>query len=115
MSRAWPLAMVVLLMAAEAGASGVVSVAAAGRGYEVVPVHPQLASVEGVPCARRVQDVTPPVAGALLMTPPAATETVVRDCAEAGVRRVWMHRGAGRGAVSEAAVAWCREHDGGRR
>jgi len=82
-----------------------------GRGYEVVPVHPELDSVEGVPCARRVQDVRPPVGGALLMTPPAATDTVVRDCAEAGVRHVWMHRGAGRGAVSEAAVGWCREHD----
>jgi hypothetical protein len=80
------------------------------RGYDVVPVHPELASVEGVPCVRRLQDVSPGVDGALLMTPPAATERVVRDCAEAGVARVWMHRGAGRGAVSQAAVAYCREH-----
>jgi hypothetical protein len=35
---------------------------------------------------------------------------VVRDCAATGVVRVWMHRGAGRGAVSPAAVAFCREH-----
>jgi len=76
----------------------------------VVPVHPVLDSVDGVPCARRLQDVRPPVDGALLMTPPAATELVVRDCAEAGVARVWLHRGAGRGAVSPAAVAYCREH-----
>jgi len=53
--------------------------------------------------------VSPAVDGALLMTPPAATEQVVRDCVEAGVARVWMHRGAGRGAVSPAAVAFCRE------
>ena len=31
------------------------------------------------------------------MTPPAATDQVVRECADAGVKRVWMHRGAGRG------------------
>jgi len=43
------------------------------------------------------------------MTPPAATDAVVRECAEVGLRRVWMHRGAGRGAVSPAAVAFCRE------
>jgi predicted CoA-binding protein len=79
------------------------------RGYDVVPVHPEVASVDGVPCARKLQDVHPAVDGALLMTPPAATERVVRDCAEAGVARVWMHRGAGRGAVSRAAVAFCRE------
>jgi predicted CoA-binding protein len=81
-----------------------------GRGYDVVPVHPVLESVDQVPCARRLQDVRPPVGGALLMTPPAATDQVVRDCAEAGVSRVWMHRGAGRGAVSPAAVAYCHEH-----
>jgi predicted CoA-binding protein len=79
------------------------------RGYDVVPVHPELTSVDGVPCARKLQEVHPPVEGALLMTPPAATERVVHDCAEAGVARVWMHRGAGRGAVSPAAVAFCRE------
>ena len=45
----------------------------------------------------------------IVLTPPETTETVVRDCAEAGVTRVWLHRGAGRGAVSEAAVRFCRE------
>lgn len=79
------------------------------RGYDVVPVHPVLESVDGVPCVHRLQELQPPVDGALLMTAPAVTDDVVRDCAEAGVRRVWMHRGAGQGAVSAAAVAWCRE------
>ena len=80
------------------------------RGYDVVPVHPTLESVEGVPCARRLQDVSPRVEGALLMTPPAATDRVVRDCAEAGVSRVWMHRGVGQGAVHPVAVSYCRDH-----
>jgi predicted CoA-binding protein len=43
------------------------------------------------------------------MTPPAVTAQVVRECAEAGVRRVWMHGGGGQGAVSPEAVAFCRE------
>jgi predicted CoA-binding protein len=80
------------------------------RGYEVVPVHPSLDSVEGVPCARRLQDVRPAVEGALLMTRPEVSDHVVRDCAEAGVKRVWLHRGAGRGAVSAVAVSFCRDH-----
>jgi predicted CoA-binding protein len=79
------------------------------RGYDVVPVHPELAAVDGVPCVRRLQDASPGVDGALVMTPPAETERVVRDCVEAGVARVWMHRGAGPGAVSAPAVAYCRE------
>jgi predicted CoA-binding protein len=80
------------------------------RGYDVVPVHPTLDAVDGVACAHRLQDVHPPVDGALLMTPPAQTDRVVRDCTEAGVTRVWLHRGTGRGAVNPVAVSYCRDH-----
>jgi hypothetical protein len=44
------------------------------------------------------------------MTAPDVTETAVRDCAEAGIKRVWMYRAAGQGAVSARAVDFCREH-----
>jgi uncharacterized protein len=80
------------------------------RGYEVVPVNPAAPDIGGQPCFARVQDIQPPVEAALLMTAPVVSEQVVRDCAEAGVTRVWMHRGEGVGAVSPAAVAFCRAH-----
>jgi predicted CoA-binding protein len=80
------------------------------RGHDVVPVHPGMREVEGRACFERIQDVSPPPDAALLMTAPAVTELVVGDCAEAGVRRVWMHRGAGAGAASEEAVAFCEAH-----
>jgi len=78
------------------------------RGYDVVPVNPNAAEVQGRRCFARVQDIEPPVDAALLMTSPEATETVVNDCAEAGVRRVWMYRAGGKGAVSPKAVEACR-------
>jgi predicted CoA-binding protein len=34
---------------------------------------------------------------------------VLRDCLAAGVRRVWLHRGAGAGAATPAALALCAE------
>jgi predicted CoA-binding protein len=80
------------------------------RGYDVVPVNPMSPSVLGHPCFARVQDVQPPVDAVLIMTSPLATDTVVRDCAEAGVRRVWMYRATGQGAVTPTAVAFCRDH-----
>jgi predicted CoA-binding protein len=55
-----------------------------------------------------VQDVRPPVEGALLLTNPAATEQVVRDCSEAAIKMVWMFRGGGAGAVSSEAIVFCR-------
>lgn len=81
------------------------------RGYDMVPVNPNTKELLGHKCFTRVQDIDPPVDAALLMTSPEATEKVVGDCAEAGVRRVWMHRAGGAGAVSDKAVLFCQEHN----
>jgi len=77
----------------------------ASRGYDVVPVHPAAQEIEGKQCFPNVQEIFPPVEGALVMTRPAVTYTVVRDCVAAGVGRVWMWGGAGKGAVSSEALA----------
>ena len=79
------------------------------RGYEMVPVHPEADEMDGVACQRKVTEIDPPVDGVLLMTKPAVTDQVVKDCAEAGVKRVWMYRAAGPGAVSQPAVDFCEE------
>jgi len=79
------------------------------RGYDVVPVNPKVNEVMGKKCYARVQDIEPPVEGALVMTSAGATEQVVKDCVEAGIRRVWMYRAGGMGAVSEKGIALCRE------
>ena len=80
------------------------------RGYDPVPVHPAAAEIEGRPCFPRVQEIQPPVDGVLLMTSPAVTDTVVHDCAEAGIKQVWMYRAAGRGAVTADAVQFCESN-----
>jgi uncharacterized protein len=79
------------------------------RGYDVIPVNPHMPEALGRRCFARVQEIQPPADAALLMTSPTATEAVVHDCAEAGIRRVWMYRAGGEGAVSHQAVQFCRE------
>lgn len=79
------------------------------RGYDVIPVNPNATEVKGRRCFARVQDIQPPVEAALLLTSPEITEVVVSDCAAAGVKQVWMYRAGGAGAVSDKAVAFCRE------
>ena len=81
------------------------------RGYDMVPVNPQAKELLGRKCYACVQDIEPPVDAALLMTTPKTTELAVRDCAEAGIRRIWMHRAGGAGAVSDEAVQFCQQHD----
>jgi predicted CoA-binding protein len=73
------------------------------REYDVVPVNPNAHEMEGAPCFARVQDVAPRVEAALLMTSPAVSEQVVKDCVAAGVTRIWMYR------RSLGAEAWCAE------
>ncbi len=80
------------------------------RGYDMIPVRPDGDTIEGRPVYARLQDVPGKLDGAILMTPPKVTASVVRDAAEAGVPRVWMHRGGGPGAVEPRAVAFCQEH-----
>jgi predicted CoA-binding protein len=79
------------------------------RGYDVVPVNPNAASLQGQTCFARMQDIQPAVDAALLLTSPEATESVVNDCAEANIKRVWMYKAAGKGAVSEKAIAKCHQ------
>jgi predicted CoA-binding protein len=80
----------------------------ARRGYDVVPVSPHLAEAEGLRAVARVRDARPPVEAALLLTPPARSLEAVEDCLAAGVRAIWLHRGAGPGSASPEAVARCR-------
>jgi hypothetical protein len=79
------------------------------RGYEVIPVNPNATEVLCQHCFARIQDVKPPVDTVLLMTPSRSTDAVVSDCAEAGIKRIWMYRAGGKGAVSPRAVAFCHE------
>lgn len=79
------------------------------QGFEVLPVNPKVQEIMGRRCFARVQDIQPAPDWALLLTSPAATNTVVRDCGEAGIRRIWMYRGGGQGSVSQEAVEFCRE------
>jgi predicted CoA-binding protein len=44
------------------------------------------------------------------MTSPAVTEVLVRECVEAGVKRVWLYRAAGRGSATPEAIRLCEEN-----
>lgn len=80
------------------------------NGYQVYAIHPQAETFDGDPYYPDVKSTPERPDAAMIVTRPALTEQIVRDCAEAGVRWVWMHcslmtAGA---SVSEAAVEFCR-------
>lgn len=77
-------------------------------GRTVYPVNPAADEIEGIRCYRSVAEVPEPLDGVLVMVNADAATQVVQECVERGVRRVWLHRGAGPGAVSPEAVERCR-------
>ncbi|HVI78211.1 MAG TPA: CoA-binding protein [Candidatus Acidoferrum sp.] len=81
------------------------------RGYDVIPVNPRTPEIDGHRTYLRVQDIQPPVDAALLMTPAAATDAAVADCAQAGVRQIWLYSAGSGGAVTESALAFCRDYN----
>jgi uncharacterized protein len=76
----------------------------------MVPVNPAVLEIEGKPCFENLQLVKPNVEGALIKTPFYETVRVVQDCIEAGIRKVWIYRASGAGAVSPEAIALCKKH-----
>jgi predicted CoA-binding protein len=79
-------------------------------GHEVYAVNPNAEEVEGDACYARVTDVPATLDGIVVVTTPEVAEQVVAEAHDAGVPRVWLHRGIGTGSSSPAAVEFCTEH-----
>ena len=77
-------------------------------GYEVYPINPSASEVEGTTCYRDVSAVPGQLDGVVIATRPDVSAQVVRQCADRGVTRVWLHRSFGNGSASEEAVRECQ-------
>lgn len=99
---------IVGLSASDKEFSRMVAAEMAERGIEVVSVNRHARVIGGKPCYGKVSEIPDPPRAVLLMTPPEAATAVVADCAVAGVKKVWFHRGAGPGAGTGEAIAKAR-------
>jgi predicted CoA-binding protein len=79
------------------------------RGYEVFAVNPNADEVEGDRCYHDLRSIPGGVEAVVIATRPAIAEETMRECAELGIKHVWMHRGPGAGSVSEAAGRYGRQ------
>ncbi len=80
------------------------------RGFDVFAINPNAKEVEGDPSYPSLRAVPGGVEAVVIGTRPERAEDTMRECAELGIRHVWMHRGPGPGSVSDAATAYGREH-----
>lgn len=80
------------------------------RGYEVFAVNPNADEVEGAACYHDLKSIPGGVDWVLIGTRPELAEDTMRECADLGINKVWMHRGPGHGSVSDAAADFGRDH-----
>ena len=80
------------------------------RGYEVFAVNPNADQVEGDRCYPDLRSIPGGVEVVVIATRPETAESTMRECAELGIKHVWMHRLMGAGSVSQAATDYGRQH-----
>ena len=80
------------------------------RGYQVFAVNPNTTQVEGDLAYPDLKSIPGGVDAVVIGTRPAYAEGTMRECAELGIKQVWMHRGPGAGSVSAAATGYGRQH-----
>jgi predicted CoA-binding protein len=81
------------------------------RGYEVFAVNPNADRVEGDHCYQDLKSIPGGVDAVVIGTRPESAEKTMRECADLGIKHVWMHWGPDGGSVSDAATDYGRQHD----
>jgi hypothetical protein len=63
-----------------------------GAGYQVYAINPNAERVEGDACYPDLHSTPEPVEAVMVVTHPDIAAKVVRECADLGIRHVWLHR-----------------------
>jgi hypothetical protein len=80
------------------------------RGYAVFAVNPNADQVEGDTCYHDLKSIPGGVDWVVIGTTPETADATMLECADLGIKRVWMHRGPGAGSVSHSAAEYGRQH-----
>jgi hypothetical protein len=79
------------------------------RGYQVFAVNPNADEVEGDLAYHDLRSIPGGVDAVVIGTRAGLADETMRECAEAGIKHVWMHRGPGAGSVSKTAAEYGRK------
>jgi uncharacterized protein len=80
------------------------------RGYDVFAVNPNAQEVEGDRCYADLRSIPGGVDAVVIGTRSEIAEDTMRECADLGIKHVWMHWGGGASSVSDAATEYGRQH-----
>lgn len=95
---------------AEGHGSNVVYQRLRQRGYDVFAVNPNTATVEGDTAYPDLSSIPGGVDAVVIGTRPETADSTMQECAELGIRHVWMHQSFGGSSVSPSATDYGRKH-----
>jgi predicted CoA-binding protein len=86
------------------------------NGYQVYAVNPHMSTFKGDACYADLKSLPEKVDGVFILASPKVSEQIVQQCADLGIKHVWMHcmmgtkPGLQEGAtsVSQPAVEMCK-------
>lgn len=79
------------------------------RGYQVFAVNPNAEQVAGDPAYHDLRSIPGGVDAVVIGTRPETAVATMHECADLGIKHVWMHRAIGAGSVSKAATRYGRQ------
>lgn len=76
------------------------------RNWRVIPVNPNMSSVDGIPCYSDLSKLPEKVGGVVSMVPAKATLGVAKQCLELGIQKLWIQWKSD----SAEALTFCMEN-----
>ncbi len=73
------------------------------KGYNMIPIHPEIATMENEKCYKSLAEIPIKVNGVILNIKPKKTEEAVKEVHASGIKRVWMQQGS----ESKSAIEYC--------
>jgi uncharacterized protein len=86
------------------------------NGYQVFPINPRISTYDDVTCYPDLKSIPEKPEAVFILASPKVTDQIVQQCADLGIRHVWMHcmmgtkpgLAAGMTSVSQEAVEMCK-------
>jgi uncharacterized protein len=75
------------------------------------PVNPHADEIDGKKCYNDLKSLPAEVKSLIIATKPEATLQLVKDAIDAGIERVWLQKGVGKGSATDEAIEYCKENN----
>lgn len=76
------------------------------KGYQLYPVHPEAAEIQGVACYKKVTDLPSEAEMLYIVTPKIQTLNVVKQAVEKGIKKIWIQQSS----ETPEAIEWAKQH-----